>query len=310
MNTPPTTEQDNSPQIIALDPIMPATMAVRAEEAGVKRSAMDPLTVFVLSILGGAFVAFGAIFATTVSAGNFTVVAGDGTAALTAALPFGIVRLLIGLVFCVGLILVVVGGAELFTGNTMIVMAWASRKVTTRALLLNWIIVFIGNFVGSVATAVLTFLSTQYAFGNGAVGLVALNVAQIKTSFEFVPALALGIMCNALVCLTVWMCYGARTTIDRVATVIFPISAFAAAGFEHCVANMYFVPIGLFIKAGAPESFWNAIAKTPADFPALTWHNFLIGNLVPVTVGNIIGGSIMVGVVYWFVYLRANKQTK
>jgi formate transporter len=310
MNTPPANENNNTPQVIALDPIMPATMAVRAEEAGVRRAAMDPLTVFVLSILGGAFVAFGAIFATTVSAGSLTLAAADGTPALTAALPFGVVRLLIGLVFCVGLILVVVGGAELFTGNTMIVMAWAGRKITTRALLLNWIVVFIGNFVGSVATAALTFFSTQYAFGNGAVGLVALNIAQAKTSLDFVPALALGIMCNALVCLTVWMCYGARTTIDRVATVIFPISAFAAAGFEHCVANMYFVPIGLFIKAGAPASFWNAIAKAPTDFPALTWNNFLIGNLVPVTMGNIVGGSVMVGIVYWFVYLRETREIR
>ena len=141
-------------------------------------------------------------------------------------------------------------------------------------------------------------------------GLAALNIAQIKATLDFVPALTLGIMCNALVCLTVWMCYGARTTIDRVVTVIPPISAFAAAGFEHCVANMYFIPIGLFIKAGAPESFWNAIAKAPADFPALTWTNFLVGNLVPVTIGNIIGGSVMVGIVYWFVYLRQNRKIK
>jgi len=304
MNTPPTTEQDNSPQIIALDPIMPATMAVRAEEAGVKRSAMDPLTVFVLSILGGAFVAFGAIFATTVSAGNFTVVAGDGTAALTAALPFGIVRLLIGLVFCVGLILVVVGGAELFTGNTMIVMAWASRKVTTRALLLNWIVVFCGNSAGAVLTAVLMFLTTQYTFGGGAVGLAALYTANAKAALDFVPALTLGIMCNALVCLAVWMCYGGRTALEKIFLIIPPVAAFVAAGFEHCIANVYYLPMGLFIKAGAPPSFWNAIHKTPADFPALTWQGFLLGNLLPVTIGNILGGAVMVAAVYWFVYLR------
>src|SRR5262249_45474833 len=144
--------------------------------------------------------------------------------------------------------------------------------------------------------------STQYTFGNGAVGLVALNIAQAKSVFEFVPAVALGILCNALVCLSVWMCYGARTTIDRVATVIFPISAFAAAGFEHCVANMYFIPAGLLIKAGAPEAFWKSIGRTAADFPEVTWSNFLIGNLVPVTIGNIIGGAVMVAAVYWFVY--------
>jgi len=291
------------PQIVTFDAILPPTMAVRAEEGGVRRAATDPLTIFVLSILGGAFVAFGAIFATTVSAGSIAVTAADGSAALSAALPYGIVRLLIGLAFTVGLILAIVGGAELFTGNTLLVMAWASRKVTTRAVLLNWVIAFVGNFVGAFGAAVLLFLSTQYTFGNGAVGLVALNTAQFKTALPFVPALTLGILCNALVCLAVWMCFGARSTIDRVVTIIPPIAAFAAAGFEHCVANMYFIPIALFIKAGAPDTFWASIGRTAADFPAVTWEGF-VANLVPVTIGNIIGGSIMVGVIYWFVYLR------
>ena len=137
-------------------------------------------------------------------------------------------------------------------------------------------------------------------------GLVALTTANSKAALAFVPALTLGIMCNALVCLAVWMCYGARTTIDRIVAVVPPITAFAAAGFEHCVANMYFIPMGLLIKAGAPDVFWKSIGKTPADFPALTWENFL-ANLAPVTIGNIIGGSIMVGAVYWFIYLRKNK---
>jgi formate transporter len=299
---PPAT--DLSPQHVTFDAIMPPAMAVRAEESGVRRAATDPLTIFILSVLGGAFVAFVAIFATTVSAGSIAVVSADGATALSAGLPYGITRLLVGLVFTVGLIMVVVGGAELFTGNTLIVMAWASRKVATRAVLLNWGLAFSGNFIGAVGTAVLLFLSTQYTFGGGAVGLVALNTAQAKAALPFVPALMLGILCNALVCLAVWMCFGARTTMDRVVTIVPPITAFAAAGFEHSVANMYFIPIGLFIKAGAPDSFWQSIGKTPADFPALDWQHFLFGNLVPVTIGNIIGGSIMVGIVYWFIYLR------
>jgi formate transporter len=299
---PPAT--DLSPQHVTFDAIMPPAMAVRAEESGVRRAATDPLTIFILSVLGGAFVAFGAIFATTVSAGSIAVVSADGATALSAGLPYGITRLLVGLVFTVGLIMVVVGGAELFTGNTLIVMAWASRKVATRAVLLNWGLAFSGNFIGAVGTAVLLFLSTQYTFGGGAVGLVALNTAQAKAALPFVPALMLGILCNALVCLAVWMCFGARTTMDRVVTIVPPITAFAAAGFEHSVANMYFIPIGLYIKAGAPDSFWQSIGKTPADFPALDLQHFLFGNLVPVTIGNIIGGSIMVGIVYWFIYLR------
>jgi formate transporter len=293
-----------SPQVVTLDVIMPPAMAARAEEAGVKRIAIDPMTVLVLSVMGGAFVAFGAVFATTVSAGTMTVTAADGATAFSAGLPYGVVRLLVGVAFSLGLILVVVAGAELFTGNNMIVMAWASGKVRTRDLLFNWFIVFVGNFAGALATAGLMFYTTQYTFGGGSVGLVAVSTASAKTSLAFVPAVALGIMCNALVCLAVWMCYGARTTVDRVFTILFPISGFAAAGFEHCVANAYFIPLGIFIKAGATDSFWTSIGKTAADFPTLTWENFIVGNLLPVTIGNIVGGSLMVGAVYWFVYLR------
>ena len=273
---------------------MPPAMAVRAEASGVKRASISLTTLLVLSVMAGAFVSFGAVFATTVSAG-------------AADLPYGIVRLLVGLVFSAGLIMVIIGGAELFTGNNLLVMAWASKKVTTRAVLLNWVLSFAGNFVGAIVTAVLMFYTTQYTFGGGSVGLAALNIANAKTSLAFIPALTLGIMCNALVCVAVWMCFSARTNIDRVVTVIPPIAAFAAAGFEHSIANIYFIPMGLFIKAGAPDSFWKAIGKTAADYPGLTWDNFFVGNLLPVTIGNIIGGSIMVAAVYWFVYLR--KET-
>jgi len=187
-------------------------------------------------------------------------------------------------------------------------MAWASGKVKTRALLLNWILTFVGNFAGAILTAALMFYTTQYTFGGGAVGLAALSTANAKASLDFIPALTLGIMCNALVCLAVWMCFSARTAVDRILTIVPPIAAFVAAGFEHCIANIYFIPMGLFIKAGAPDSFWTAIGKTAADYPELTWRNFLVGNLVPVTLGNIIGGSIMVTAVYWFVFLRNRKS--
>jgi formate transporter len=286
----PDLEAVKPPQPITFEAILPGDMAVRAEESGVKKASTDLLTLVVLSVLAGAFIAFGAIFATTVSAGG-------------AALPYGVVRLLTGLAFSLGLILVVIGGAELFTGNNLIVMAWASGKVGTHALLFNWTVVFLGNFAGAFLTAGLMFYTTQYTFGGGSVGLAALSAANAKTSLAFVPAVALGIMCNALVCLSSWMCYGARTTVDRIFTIIPPITAFVAAGFEHSIANIYYIPMGLFIKLGAPDTFWASIGKTAADFPALTWENF-VGNLVPVTIGNIIGGSIMVAAVYWFVYLR------
>jgi formate/nitrite transporter len=295
---------DQSPQIVTFDAIMPADMAARAEEGGVGKASSDVLTLLVLSVLAGAFISLGAIFATTVSAGSIAVTSADGASAFSAGLPYGLVRLLTGLAFSLGLILVIVGGAELFTGNNMIVMAWASGKVATRALLLNWVVAFAGNFAGAFLTAGLMFYTAQYTFGAGAVGLAALSTANTKAGLAFVPALTLGIMCNALVCLAVWMCYGARTTVDRILTIVPPVTAFVAAGFEHCIANIYFIPMGLFIKAGAPASFWASIGKTATDFPALTWGNFFFGNLLPVTIGNIVGGSVMVAAVYWFVYLR------
>jgi formate transporter len=282
------------PQVVSIDTIMPAEMAVRAEQSGVQRASMDVLTLFVLSVVGGAFVSFGAIFSTTVSAGS-------------AGLPYGVAKLLSGAVFSVGLVMIVVAGAELFTGNNLIVMAWASGKVKTRSLLLNWLVTFAGNCVGALATAGLMLYTTQYTFGAGAVGLAALTTANGKAALAFVPALALGVMCNAIVCIAAWMCYSARTAVDRVALIMLPIAAFAAAGFEHSIANAYFIPMGLFIKATAPDSFWSSIGKTAADFPALTWTGFL-GNMVPVAIGNIIGGSLLVAAVYWFVYLRKSGR--
>jgi len=208
------------------------------------------------------------------------------------------------LTFSLGLILVVIAGAELFTGNNLIVMAWAGRKVTTAQLLRNWVIVYLGNFVGSIVTAYLMFLSKQYMFSSGALGLNVLNIAHGKTGLGFTQALVLGIFCNALVCLAVWLCMGARSSTDRVLLIIPPITAFVAAGFEHSIANMYFIPVALFIKAGAAPAFWEAIGKTAADFPNLTWGKFFLANLVPVTIGNIIGGALMVGLAYWSIYLR------
>ena len=296
-----------SPQIITFDAIMPAEMAVRAERTGALRASSNLLTSLVLSLLAGAFISFGAVFATTVSAGHIVISPADG-ATFSAALPYGVVRLLTGLVFALGLILVVIAGAELFTGNNLIVMAWANGKVTTHALLRNWAIVFAGNSAGALLTAALMFVSTQYTFGDGAVGLAALKTANAKASLAFFPALTLGIMCNALVCLGVWMCYSARTTVGKIFAIVPPVAAFVAAGFEHSIANIYFIPLALFIKAGAAEPFWISIGMTGADFPALTWGNFLVGNLFPVTIGNIIGGSAMVAATYWFVYLRKGKR--
>jgi formate transporter len=289
--------QSPSPTL-TIDALIPPQMATKAEEVGVKKANMDWLTMFALAVLAGAFIALGAVFATTVTAG-----ASD-------KLPFGVAKLLGGLVFSLGLILVVVAGAELFTGNNLIVMAWADRRVSAWQVARNWLIVYMGNFVGSIATAGLMFYTKQYTFGSGAMGLNILNIANNKTGLEFGQALALGIMCNALVCLAVWLCFSARSTTDKILAIIFPITAFVAAGFEHSIANMYFIPIGLLVKAGAPATFWETIGKTAADYPNLTWGNFLFANLLPVTIGNIIGGSVMVGLVYWFIYIRKTGAAK
>lgn len=285
---------------IRIDALLPAEMATRAEYIGVRKAESPVLQMFILAILAGAFIALGAIFATTVSAGSAGI------------LPYGVARLLSGLVFCLGLILVVVGGAELFTGNNMIVMAWANKKVSTYRLLRNWAIVYLGNFIGSMGTAVMVFLSQQYAFGGGAVGQAALTIANSKAGLEFVPALFLGILCNAMVCMAVWMTYSARTVIDKVAAIIFPIAGFVAAGFEHSIANMYFIPIGILIKdfdqaftAGLVEKA--AAAGSSLQLADLTWSNFIFNNLIPVTIGNIIGGAVLVAAVYWAVFLRENK---
>lgn len=274
------------------DALLPPEMARKAEEVGSKKAGMDACRMFVLAVLAGAFIALGAIFSTTVVAGS------------SGSLPYGVTRLLAGIVFSLGLILVVVGGAELFTGNNLIVMAWASGRVSTLLLLRNWGIVYVGNFVGAAATAILMYLSGQYGFGDGAVGLAALATAHAKVDLGFAEAVVLGILCNGLVCLAIWLTYSCRSTTDKILVIIPPISAFVAAGFEHSIANTYFIPIGLFIKAGAPEPFWSSVGKRSADYPELTWEHFLIDNLLSVTLGNIIGGVVLVGIVYWFVYLR------
>ncbi len=277
---------------LSFDAPLPPAMAEKAEQAGVKKANTGWLDQLVLGVLAGAFIALGAVFATLSTAGT------------TGVLPFGIVRILFGLAFSLGLILVIVGGAELFTGNNLIVMAFSSGKVSLAALLRNWVVVYIGNFAGSVATALFVFLGRHYTFGGGSVGLSALNIGEAKTSLDFVQAIALGIMCNALVCMAVWLCFSARSTSDKILSIIPPIAGFAAAGFEHSVANMYFIPEALLIKFYGVPSFFEAIKKTPADFPHLTLENFVVGNLLPVTIGNIIGGAVMVGLVYWFVYRR------
>ena len=290
---------------IRIDALLPQEMATKAEYMGVRKAEMPILKMFMLAVLAGAFISLGAVFATTVGAGGIAVTASGGETAYVAGLPYGLNRLLVGLVFCLGLVLVVIGGAELFTGNNLIVMAWASGKVKGRALLRNWVVVYLGNFVGSIGTVILMFLTRQYTFGANSVGIAALKIGVAKVDFTFLQAVALGILCNTLVCLAVWMTFSARSTLDKIAAIIFPISAFVTAGFEHSVANMYFVPYALFIKMFDPV-YIALIGGEISNLDMLTWQAFVLNNLIPVTIGNIIGGAVFVAAVYWAIFLRSD----
>ena len=273
---------------LRIDALLPGEMARRAEYVGVSKAEAPKTKTFALAILAGVFISTGAIFATTVATG-----AGD-------ALSYGVSKLLVGLVFCLGLILVVVGGAELFTGNNLIVMDWASKKISTRAVIKNWGLVYVGNFVGAISVAVLMYMSRQYTFAGGGIGKVILSIANGKVSLDFGQAFVLGIMCNILVCLAVWLTFSARSTSDKIAAIIFPVTAFVAAGFEHSIANMYFIPIGLLIKNFDPAF----VTNTGLALPNLTWQAFFMNNLLPVSLGNILGGAVFVAAIYWTIYLR------
>ncbi len=272
---------------ISLDAYAPSEIAHRVETVGVKKAQLDFWSMFALAVLAGAFISLGAAFATLVMTDT--------------GLGYGVMRLLGGLVFSLGLILVIIAGAELFTGNNLIVMAWASRKVSAGALLSNWVIVYIGNLIGALGTVLLIYLTRYWSFANAKVGATALNIAFTKTNLDFMQALALGIMCNALVCLAVWLCFSARTTTDKILSIIYPITAFVAMGFEHSVANMYFIPMGVLLKQ--EPTVLSAANKAPEMLANLDWLGF-INNLIPVTIGNIIGGGVLVAAIYWFVYLR------
>lgn len=282
-------------KLLGTDSLTPHEMAKKAVDIGIRKSMTDFWSMLFLAVRGGAFIGLGAMLATVVATGG-------------GSLPFGITKLLMGLVFCTGLILIVIGGGELFTGNALIFMAVLDRKITLGRMLRSWLIVYLGNFIGALILTFLMFLTRQYTFSHGELGLLALNIAESKTSLAFLPAMALGIMCNILVCMAVWLTYSTRSTSGKILAIIFPITAFVAAGFEHSVANMYFIPIALMIKNYASPTFFTAIGKTAADFPNLTIKNFFLANLLPVTIGNIIGGALIVGFVYWFIYLRKDLK--
>lgn len=277
-----------------VDALLPREMAARAERIGVEKTRLDAWSLMALAVLAGAFIGMGSLFATVVTAG------GEGV------IPFGLLRLLGGVAFALGLILVIVGGAELFTGNNLMVMALASRKVGIREVLRAWGYVYLGNLAGSVALALLVFATGMHAHGAGTVGLTALASADAKAMLSPFQAFAHGVLANILVCLAVWLCFSARSTTDKILAIVPPVAAFVAAGFEHSIANMYHLAFALLTKFGAAEAYWSLVGRAPSAFPGLTLNSALV-NLAWVTAGNMLGG-VLVGVTYWFIYLRRGES--
>lgn len=267
-------------EVFGFDCYSPREIAERVETVGVAKANLPLLSMSALGVLAGGFIGLGALFATLFLSDP--------------ALSFGLMRGLAGAAFSLGLILCVVAGAELFTGNNLLVMACVARRITVGRFLSNLVIIFVTNLLGAVALAVIVALAGHGAMGGGAVGRTAVTIATAKVALPFGEAFFRGVLCNVCVCLAVWIAMAGRTVTDKILAIILPIAAFVAAGFEHCIANMYFIPLGLLLKA----QYGTAAAG------GLDWLAFA-RSLVPVTLGNIVGGAGMVGLVYSVIYRRA-----
>ena len=271
--------------VYGFDAFSPQQIAERVQSVGVAKARLPLLSMVMLGMLAGAFIGLGALY--------YTLVVSD------AQLSFAVARVLGAVCFSLGLLLVVVAGAELFTGNNLLAMAWADGKVTTQEVLRNWVVVCIANFAGAAGLAVLVFLSGHAGMNDGAVGRAYLAIAAAKSTLPLGELFFRGVLCNVLVCMAVWMVLAGRSVIDRFAAIVLPILAFVAAGFEHSIANMYFFPLALMLKFSG--------AALPAGGDAITLYAML-RNLLPVIAGNIVGGSVLVALVYHVIYRRPAKS--
>jgi formate/nitrite transporter len=278
--------------VASMEDKAPATIAETvAQKVGVTKVTSPWLSVLVLGVLAGAYIGFGGMLSTTI------------TFDMGAVFGIGFTKFIGGAVFSVGLMLVVIAGAELFTGNNLMITATLAREITFRTMLKRWVLVYVSNFLGSIIIALLFYFSGLWKTGGGALGEAAVRIAYGKVNLAFGEALFRAIGCNWLVCLAVWMALSARQTVGKIFAIFFPIMAFVALGFEHSVANMYFIPTGMFLH------IWGAVAAPGGVDPAsLSWGSFLYRNLLPVTIGNIIGGGFFVGMSYWGAYLRPKKN--
>ena len=264
----------------SFDAYTPREIAQRVQDVCMLKSRLPFLQLVMLGILAGGFIGLGSLY--------YVIVASDPQ------LGFAAQRVLGGVVFSLGLLLVVVAGAELFTGNNLLAMAWADGCLPTRDVLYNWVVVCAANFVGAVGLAAVVFLSGHTDMNGGAIGQTYLKIAAAKSSLPFWEAFFRGVLCNVLVCMAVWMTLAGRSVTDKFIAIVFPISAFVAAGFEHSIANMYFLPLAMMLQAAAGQA---------VDFGGL-WRN-----LVPVIAGNLVGGSVLVALVYYVIYRRGARDT-
>ncbi len=270
-------------ELYGSDAYAPREIAQRVESVGVAKARLETLPLLMLGVLAGAFIGLGALF--------FVLVKSDAT------LSWAVSQVLGGLVFSLGLLLVVVAGAELFTGNNLLAMAWADGKITSAEVLRNWILVCTANFVGAAGLALLVFLSGHPDLNGGAIGRTVVKIALAKQDLSFWQAFFRGVLCNVLVCMAVWMAMGGRSVVDKAVAIVFPVSAFVAAGFEHSIANMYFLPLAMLIQQSGAG---------PAGLDAVTWGG-MAANLAAVIAGNLVGGSVLVGLTYYVIYRRGQS---
>lgn len=274
--------------------LLPAAMAKVAEDAGVYKATKHPLTTFFLAITAGVFISIAFVFYITATTG-------------TGAMPYGIAKLIGGICFSLGLMLVVVCGADLFTSTVLIVVAKASGRITWMQLGRNWLTVYIGNLLGALFFVALIWFAGEHMVANGAWGLNVLQTADHKMHHTFIEAVSLGTLANLMVCLAVWMSYSGRSLCDKMFAMILPVGMFVASGFEHSIANMFLIPMAIVIRDFASPEFWQMAGASAAQFPSLSVGDFIINNLIPVTIGNIIGGGLLVGLTYWVIYLRGDE---
>ncbi len=278
-------------RVYDIDAYSPQQIAARIEAVAAVKAKDTTAATFWLGVNAGVFIALGAQFATLVISDS--------------ALHPGLTAVIGAICFCLGLIMVVVGGAELFTGNCMVVIGYLDKRITTKRICNHWTISLIGNLVGSLIVVFFVYNSHQFAFFDYMVGAKALLIANKKVNLTFTTAFSKAVLCNAMVCMAVWVCFSARNVADKIVTLVFPIAGFVASGFEHLVANMYFIPMGIFLKS-KPEVVAAAekMAGKTLDLSNLTWKGFIVINQFPVFLGNVFGGVALAGVAFWFIYLR------